>query len=368
MGQDFEMIVVIADDITGAAEIAGVCLHYDLRIRFDFDAELNEIPDANVWIIATDTRSLSEADACQTMEKIASFLAIQRQNRVYNISVFKKIDSALRGHILPEINVLLKYLPQNKTFILPANPENGRTVKNGIYYIDGQPLNQTSFANDPDFPATTSVVKDLIGLQDEEKFVIPDITTITDYQRYAKLLTPDILPAGSAIFFESILQNQQLEPSKQKFESFEPKSCKKLMLCGSTHENSSQFIRNTHNFNKLNLVETATTATALQLLAESKPVLIYAPNKQTLNNYNPQEIKRKMAKICQILLESGNVNELLIEGGSTACACLHQCGISTLIPVSEYARGVVRMAVFERKGLYITLKPGSYTWAPECLQ
>ena len=31
------MIAVIADDITGAAEIAGVCLRYDLTVSFGID-------------------------------------------------------------------------------------------------------------------------------------------------------------------------------------------------------------------------------------------------------------------------------------------------------------------------------------------
>ena len=55
------MIVVVADDMTGAAEIAGFCLRYGLRVAFA--TEVTELPKADVLVVATDTRSMELNDA-----------------------------------------------------------------------------------------------------------------------------------------------------------------------------------------------------------------------------------------------------------------------------------------------------------------
>ena len=57
------------------------------------------------------------------------------------------------------------------------------------------------------------------------------------------------------------------------------------------------------------------------------------------------------------LIEKASVNELFIEGGSTAAVILEELNIKMLEPVNELSRGVVRMKAGD---LFITVKPGSY--------
>ena len=44
-----------------------------------------------------------------------------------------------------------------------ANPERGRIIRDGNYYVDGVPLHQTAFASDPEYPRATSAVRELLG-------------------------------------------------------------------------------------------------------------------------------------------------------------------------------------------------------------
>jgi len=62
-----------------------------------------------------------------------------------------------------------------------------------------------------------------------------------------------------------------------------------------------------------------------------------------------------------------SINELLIEGGSTASAILKQLCLCRFFPVEELATGVIRMQTENKPELYITLKPGSYAW-PQAVQ
>ena len=55
------MIAVIADDFTGAAELAGICLRYGLAVELCV-AEV-QYNNADVLIISTDSRSLGKEAA-----------------------------------------------------------------------------------------------------------------------------------------------------------------------------------------------------------------------------------------------------------------------------------------------------------------
>ncbi|MDR0547753.1 MAG: four-carbon acid sugar kinase family protein [Dysgonamonadaceae bacterium] len=367
------MITVLADDITGAAEIAGVCLRYGLKVIFDFDFGLKQIPETDVWIIASDTRSMPEAGACERVGEVASFLFCRCGLDPQTHFIFKKIDSALRGHVIPEIETLLKYIHRKQTYILPANPEYGRIIRDGVYYINEKTLVETSFADDPDFPAKSSLVKEIVHLPDNEKFILPDILSEKDYFDYAKQLTSDILPVGASIFFEACLQTRfpLARKVERKMMDFGENI---LMICGSTHETSREFI---HNMNNYSLVEIAINEIDT-LLSDSE--IFIKRIKYALDKYDSQKrlivcverkkaspavsgkIKYLLAKISKYLLENAHIEELYIEGGATAYACFQANGFLSLIPVHEYARGVVRMKIIEKENLYVTIKPGSYVW------
>lgn len=367
------MITVLADDITGAAEIAGVCLRYELTVTFDFDFNINQLPETDVWIIASDTRSMTEAEACETVRKTARCL-----KELQVKTVFKKIDSALRGHILPEINALQEYIPVEKIFILPANPESGRIIRKGHYYINETPLHQTAFAGDPDFPAKSSWVKEIIRLPDDENLILPDIVSEKDYSNYAGQLTPTVLPVGASAFFEACLQ--VFFPWAKKTERKRPELGKnRVVICGSTHEANRNFLRSAKDFdvveialNEVNLLLEnpeifRKRMSGIQHVFDCQKRLIVCMEREKANPALSEKIKRLLALIANYLLENATVEELFLTGGATAYSCLPASGFSSLVPVYEYARGVVRMEIPARKNLHVTIKPGSYSWSEKIM-
>jgi D-threonate/D-erythronate kinase len=94
------MIAVIADDFTGAAELAGIGLRYHLNV--ELGAQVNKDTKADLFVVATDTRSMGEAEAVQEMEKHTRELMALRPEMI-----FKKTDSVLRGHVLAEMRAQL---------------------------------------------------------------------------------------------------------------------------------------------------------------------------------------------------------------------------------------------------------------------
>lgn len=368
------MLTVLADDMTGAAEIAGVCLRSGLSVRFDFDFNIQRRPATDVWIIASDTRSLPEQEACHAVRQTA-----QRLKDLSVKTIFKKIDSALRGHIVPEINVLQDFFPADRILLLPANPESGRIVRNGVYFIDNVPLNQTAFANDPDFPARTASVREILGFAEKDtKYITPDMASLHDYQIHASHIQPGTLPAGGSVFFEACLP---VYFPKRKLASAvsEPRPLAKniLMICGSAHENSQSFIRNDRHFPKIEIQRQEVTnyADRFESLIQQAAALFDRHRKLLIAVESGEEsattstqVKLLLAKITQALLTLCPIQELMLEGGATAYACLRTAGLSSLVPVEEYARGVVRLKVSGKSDRYLTIKPGSYEWPEKIFQ
>jgi uncharacterized protein YgbK (DUF1537 family) len=82
------MVVVIADDFTGAAEMAGIALTKQFSVEIVTSLPLKT--EASVVVISTDTRSLPEEEAKLKLEEVAQFL-----QEIKPSFLFKKIDWSL---------------------------------------------------------------------------------------------------------------------------------------------------------------------------------------------------------------------------------------------------------------------------------
>lgn len=150
------IVAVIADDITGAAEMAGIGFRHGLKtslMTMTGQEESLALPDCELLVCATDTRSQTEQEAARIMRQVTSRL-VEAGVRYF----FKKVDSALRGHVEAELQAMLEVLPYESALYLPANPSKGRIIEHGQYTLNGRPLHETDFAVDPEFPATTSTL------------------------------------------------------------------------------------------------------------------------------------------------------------------------------------------------------------------
>ena len=160
-------MLIIADDITGAAEIAGIAWRKGMKVRLMVYQPNMPTTPLSTWrvaggealILATDTRSGTEEEAVKTIETLFNS---PLQGGVGGGLIFKKTDSVLRGHVAAELEALMRLTGKSNTLLIPQNPSKGRIEKDGIYYINGTPLDQTSFAYDPEFPAKTAEAKKLL--------------------------------------------------------------------------------------------------------------------------------------------------------------------------------------------------------------
>ena len=79
------MIVVIADDLTGAAELGGLGLKYGLKVEVATSVDGHS--KADLLIVSTDTRSMEKQNAVDEMIKVTSLVKKMKRAMIY-----KKVD------------------------------------------------------------------------------------------------------------------------------------------------------------------------------------------------------------------------------------------------------------------------------------
>lgn len=355
-------IFVIADDITGAAEMAGIGFRYGLNTVLITDID-RPLPECDLLVIATDTRSMDVTEAVEETCKVVRYL---KQKNIYHL--FKKTDSALRGHITKELQALLSETDYNEVLLLPQNPTRKRYVREGVYYLDDTPLHETAFAYDPEFPVQTSYVNDII-----RSFHVKDAFDYEQVKTYVAQVSEQTLLAGAADLFTAYLES--LGHTAKNNESFKGLgSSETLIVCGSTQSISlkeSAYAMNHQVYTSILPSDTFYKGIVdEQWIQEMKKA--YSQHDGfilTTSGYSPQkgkefalQLRQTMAKIVDRLVADQQPHELVIEGGATAFAVLKELGWSNFQLSNEIAPGVIRMKYIPSQQVHIILKPGSYPW------
>ena len=380
-------MVVIADDFTGAAEIGGIALRYNLGVDIITNFENDLIFDRDINIIVTDSRSMNHQMAIE-VNKIVS-------KKIKNIginNVYKKIDSVFRGYVYDELIEHLNIFNKNKAIVVAGNPAIKRIIIDGKYFIDNKPLNETCFSKDPEFPIKSNIIKDIIGnshdnfvytgIKPMEKLpskgiIIGDVKDIKDFQIWAEKICDDSLPSGSSGFFEYILKSKNYYGNNKIDEQLKSFGDKILLVFGSSFSKNKSFFKNIKDYNfyisdmpidlyyQRNIKENFIlwNENVIKALKQYKKVAITVSHKENLTSKEKiLYIRQCIAKLIASVIKYCDIDDLLIEGGSTAAAIFKEMNISKIFPVYEYEMGTIKMKVNNYNSLMITTKPGSYKW------
>ena len=160
------MIAVIADDFTGAAEIGGIGLRRGLATVIETD--VGHAEGVDLLIISADSRSISAEASRIEIERITRELM-----KLKPVFIFKKLDSVLRGNVVEELTAQMEISGKKKAIVVAGNPYFGRIISNGLYFINGIPANQTSFAEDPFFPVRSAIITEMFPGKWENVISLP---------------------------------------------------------------------------------------------------------------------------------------------------------------------------------------------------
>lgn len=376
-------LLIIADDFTGALDTGVKFSAAGASTKIITDVHTNFTGDGpEVLVLCVPTRHLSPREAYEAVRPV-----VERAAAAGIACIFKKTDSALRGNVGAELEATLDGSGQQELCFIPALPKMKRVTLDGIHYIDGVPVSQSVFGQDPFEPVTESYVPSLMALQsdvpvqviprdsqelrlsDEKCIYLFDCGSQEDLERQLTMLRDRGLLkvlAGCSGLAESLPAYLGLSGGYAK--AYEKTTDRLLVICGSVNPISSgqldlaeqNGIPRIHLSMERLLGEDPQCAAAFQETADqlwaayqNSSALVVdtlsgsgdASVMEETAEWNLEEIRQRVsqriAALLRELLDRGADARILIIGGDTLLAFLEATHCTELIPLGEPTPGVV---------------------------
>jgi len=347
------MIAVIADDLTGAAEIGGIGMQYGLTVEINTVADLKS--KADLLIIATDTRSMPKKQALLKTAELTVAL--------YNIKpqlIFKKVDSVLRGHVIAELNIHLLQFGLKRALLVPANPAFGRILTNGNYFIDDLPVHLSNFANDPEFAISNSNVFDMLRIEQDEAslhrkddelpdagIIIGECATEKDLIEWAGKSDKGTLLAGGAGLFKAMLETNNLKQKNYAGTIAGESGYPALFVCGSAFNKSKLTVKKVSDQNG------PVSYMPIEI------VLSENPSEQLFDDWADEVIYLlKKYKKAVVAIHENTTKDIPISAGSLR-------GKKAIVVQKIFQKTPIKELLMKsdtKDDFFLTLKPGSYDW------
>ena len=390
-------LLMIADDFTGAID-SGVqfsknniptCVLTDAQADF---AGLD--PSLQVLVLDTETRHLPAAEAHDLIYQV-----VQRAVAAGIPYIYKKTDSVLRGNIGAELAAVLEASGEDSLPFVPAYPQNGRITRDGVHYVQGTPVAESVFGQDPFEPVRFSRIDQIIAQQtavpaaDKTQTTsgirIFDAETDQDLRKIGTELSEAGLhiSAGCAGFASVVAEILPLERRPRPTEALETSV---FVVCGSLNPvtlkqldcaEQSGFLRFRLTPEE-KLREDWMDSPAcekrleewLELAAKGKKCILDSNdadgNESTFRYMEEQNlsisdarigISRTLGRLVKRLLDRGLEATLFCSGGDTLLAVMREMGTTQILPVREESPGIVR-SVFTYRGkkYHVISKSGGF--------
>jgi len=379
------MIGVIADDLTGGAELGAVGLRHGFQAEVVVEGQPSG--EANLVCLDTNSRSCGPREAGRRAGRAARLLRACGARWIY-----KKVDSVLRGQVVAELEAVMPQLAVKRALLVPANPALGRTISDGEYLIHGRLIHKTEFARDAEYPRLSPRVLDLLepadhhpirvgkvdGTLPTEGIVVGEAGTSADLRQWAAGWSPDQLPAGGAEFFSALLAAAGYKAMvTQPKRASPPGAGPHLFVCGTLSQSGRDFIRQARKrgtpvfslprdlarggrMTPAAVEEISREAVAA--LRVNPGVILHIGLPQVREPRAARSLATHLVRIAASVLRRGQVGQIYVEGGATAIELVRRMGWDRLTVLREVTPGVATLRVAAAPALCLTMKPGSYTW------
>ena len=382
------MAIILADDLTGAADCATVLgVHgQDASLCLDVNA-LNEA--SNAYSVNLGTRS------CEAPQTVYEVTKKALEGLLHNEGLpYFKVDSTWRSDAVAMALAGMDTLKAPFVLLCPAFPQEGRTIIEGIAYLHGVPLHETPLKNDPQDPIKRSDVQGLMqtqaralsrsihvlsgsnisvkeiedALSQDPKtplFVVPDVESTADLKTLAELLASlkqAPLCMGSAGLLEALLCLSPLLEERVR----ERGGCSNSVFTSTPHPCPPLKGEGVKHIQVISGSLNPTTIQQLEMLQAHHPEV------KVLNTASWGKVldwSKRLKQSVVTLQEEPNLVTILC-GGSTAEAVLAQAGVKQLHWVKALSRTCsLWQAVEDRKdSRYWVLKSGNMGKADLLLQ
>lgn len=393
----------IADDFTGAGDIASFLVKGGMRTRLfcgiPGDAAFAYAGQIDAVVIALKTRTQETAQAVKiSLDAVKWLESIGCEH--YYIKYCSTFDSTKQGNIGPVCDAVLEYLQEQKTILCPALPENGRTVRDGMLYVNGVLLHESSMKNHPLTPMWDS---DLVNLMQEQScyacmkigkrlswqsdltgsdlpvYLIPDCENEEDTEAIANAFGDFRLLTGGSGLAEPLAKywmKKENIPAQEQSVKIEADGAA-LILAGSCSAATRSQIADFQERGGFSIHITPDAMhdsgwnvqpiwDCIEKELEKRDVLVYSSDTpdnvrsaQTNDNEISEKLEKLMGEIARKAVDSG-VRKIIAAGGETSGAITKKLGIRSFMIGESAAPGVPFMIPDQFPDTRFVLKSGNF--------
>lgn len=160
---------VVADDFTGATDIAGALAQGGMRVMLTIGAPAQKPPpprEFDAAVVALKSRALPAAAAVSQSRAALKWLQAAGAAQFY-FKYCSTFDSTASGNIGPVADALMDDTGAPLTIICPAYPDNARSVYQGNLFVGDQLLSESPMKNHPLNPMRDSNLMRLLAKQSD---------------------------------------------------------------------------------------------------------------------------------------------------------------------------------------------------------
>lgn len=370
-------LVIVADDLTGAADSAARCVQAGLAAEIWLDRTIAST-DADVVALSTDSRFLSPEEAHARVASTVAALSAWE-----GVTWYKKIDSTLRGNLGAELDAMLMALPDAMAVICPAFPAQGRGLEGGSLVYANAPARhlptmlheQSQMSVGAIALATVRQGQDALthALQDKRvqgtRLVVVDAMTDADLTTIvAATQASNCLLCGSAGLVAPLAARWEVQGEPiQESPRVEPGPMLTVVGSGSAVAHSQ--VAHVGTSGTMHVRTLDNNWYAMDLVgAQSQPVgdwlLHLAPPDAdiALEGAVARAQAARLADVAFAAVEKLQPSTLLVVGGDTAYYVLRRLGIERLTVREELLPGIALTYGVDRTGQRrgVILKPGNF--------
>lgn len=162
------LIGAIADDFTGASDLANTLARRGMRTTLFVGAPGPSAAACEAGIIALKTRSNPVAEAVsQSLAALEALKAAGAEQIIFKYC--STFDSTKEGNIGPVADALLSALDAPQAIVCPAFPTNKRTIYRGHLFVGDKLLNESGMEKHPLTPMTDANIARWLSYQSQNR-------------------------------------------------------------------------------------------------------------------------------------------------------------------------------------------------------
>lgn len=207
-------IAALADDVTGATDLAGSWRGRGLRtvVVLGEPGDDDELvtAGADAVVFAVKIRSVPAREATDVAHRVGTALATLGGVQVYD-KYCSTFDSTPEGNIGPIADALAQAVGARRAVVVPSMPANGRTVYQGHLFVHDQPLSESPMRNHPLNPMRDSSVVRLLQAQTGRPVGLIPLATVRQGAQALRAALDEAQAAGSFYLVVDAIEDADLE-------------------------------------------------------------------------------------------------------------------------------------------------------------